>query len=81
MNRLRNRWRRLFSFSAKASAYALTGLALVPLGLVLWYTVANGWPAATQISVLKEVGKRTSCMGASALVDTRWHASGGLFKN
>ena len=64
MNRLRNRWRRLFSFSAKASAYALTGLALVPLGLVLWYTVANGWPAATQLDFYLNVERPVGIPGA-----------------
>jgi phosphate transport system permease protein len=64
MNRLRNRWRRLASFSALAGAYALTALALVPLGLVLWYTVANGWTAATQLDFYINVERPVGIPGA-----------------
>jgi len=41
----RNVWRRFKSNAAISSVYALTGLALVPLALVLWYTIVNGLPA------------------------------------
>ena len=64
MNRLRNRWRRLFSSSAMAAAYVLTGLALVPLGLVLWYTIAKGWPAAMQLDFYLNVERPVGIPGA-----------------
>jgi phosphate transport system permease protein len=41
----RNIWRRFKSKVAVSIVYALTGVALVPLALVLWYTIVNGWPA------------------------------------
>jgi phosphate transport system permease protein len=40
-----NLWRRFKSNMAISIIYALTGLALVPLALVLWYTIVNGLPA------------------------------------
>lgn len=43
----RNVWRRFKSKAALSIIYALTGLALVPLGLVLWYTILKGLPAAS----------------------------------
>jgi phosphate transport system permease protein len=43
----RNLWRRFKSNAALSVVYALTGLALVPLGLVLWYTILKGLPAAS----------------------------------
>ena len=43
--RIRNRLRRLQSVTAQSAAYALTGIALVPLALVLGYTAARGLPA------------------------------------
>ena len=45
--RLRNRARRLRNTLAVSAAYALTGIALVPLALVLGYTAAKGLPAVT----------------------------------
>ena len=41
----RNFWRRFRSNAAKSVIYVLTGTALVPLGLVLWYTIVQGLPA------------------------------------
>jgi phosphate transport system permease protein len=41
----RNIWRRFKNNAALSVIYALTGLALVPLALVLWYTIAKGLPA------------------------------------
>ena len=35
------------SIVALGSVYALTGLALVPLGLLLWFTISRGLPAVT----------------------------------
>jgi len=43
----RTLWRRFKSNTALAAIYALTGLALVPLGLVLWYTILKGVPAVS----------------------------------
>jgi phosphate transport system permease protein len=43
----RNFRRRLKSTAALSVIYALTGLALVPLGLVLWYTILKGLPAVS----------------------------------
>jgi phosphate transport system permease protein len=41
----RNVWRRFKNNAALSLVYALTGLALVPLALVLWYTIAKGLPS------------------------------------
>jgi phosphate transport system permease protein len=41
----RNLWRGFQNHAAVSVIYALTGLALVPLGLVLWYTILKGLPA------------------------------------
>jgi phosphate transport system permease protein len=43
----RNVWRRFKSTATLSLVYALTGLALVPLGLVLWFTITKGLPAAS----------------------------------
>ena len=43
----RNLWRRFRSNAALGVIYVLTGIALVPLGLVLWYTIAQGLPAVS----------------------------------
>ena len=45
--RRRKAWRQSSNVLARATMYALTILALVPLGLVLWFTVAKGLPAVT----------------------------------
>jgi phosphate transport system permease protein len=42
----RNRWRGFTNTLAVSAVYALTGLALIPLALVLGYTVLKGLPAA-----------------------------------
>jgi phosphate transport system permease protein len=41
--------RRFGNVAAWSLVYALTVLALVPLGLVLWYTIGKGWPAIGHI--------------------------------
>jgi phosphate transport system permease protein len=41
----RNRVRAIRNLFAGAIVYVLSALALVPLGLVLWYTIAKGFPA------------------------------------
>jgi phosphate transport system permease protein len=43
----RNLWRRFKNTAMLSAIYALTGLALVPLGLVLWYTATKGFPAVS----------------------------------
>lgn len=43
----RNVWRRFKNNAALSIVYAFTGLALVPLGLVLWYTIIKGLPAVS----------------------------------
>jgi phosphate transport system permease protein len=45
----RNLWRRFSSNFALAAMYTLTALALVPLGLVLWFTITKGLPAVTNL--------------------------------
>src|SRR5437879_6428329 len=44
-----NLMRRFSSNFAMAVMYALTALALVPLGLVLWFTIAKGLPAVKNL--------------------------------
>ncbi len=44
-----NLWRRFSSSFAMGVMYTLTVLALVPLGLVLWFTIAKGLPAVTNL--------------------------------
>jgi phosphate transport system permease protein len=43
----RNVWRRFKNNAAISIVYAFTVLALVPLGLVLWYTIVKGLPAVS----------------------------------
>lgn len=45
----RNARRRYMSRSWMAITYALTALALIPLGLVLWFTAARGLPPALNL--------------------------------
>jgi phosphate transport system permease protein len=47
VKRARNAWRRFQSTAALSAVYALTGLALIPLALVLGYTVVRGLPAVS----------------------------------
>lgn len=42
----RNRLRLASNLAARAGVYAMAAIALVPLSLVLAYTVSRGWPAA-----------------------------------
>jgi phosphate transport system permease protein len=51
----RNLWRRFTSTAALSIIYGLTALALVPLALVLWYTISRGFPAATHPGFLTNV--------------------------
>ena len=56
----RNVWRRFKNTAMLSVIYALTGLALVPLGLVLFYTISKGIPAVSHpeffINVERPVG-------------------------
>jgi phosphate transport system permease protein len=58
--RLRNHWRRYKNTLALSAVYGLTGLALIPLALVLGYTIIKGLPAAVHpnfyINVERPVG-------------------------
>jgi len=68
-----NFWRRIKSTAALSAIYALTGLALVPLGLVLWYTIAKGLPAASHPEFYVNVERPVGIPGAgisNAIVGT-----------
>ncbi|HEY8831349.1 MAG TPA: hypothetical protein VIM21_02465, partial [Gemmatimonadaceae bacterium] len=58
--RFRNHWRRYKNTLALSAVYGLTGLALIPLALVLGYTIIKGLPAAIHpdfyINVERPVG-------------------------
>jgi phosphate transport system permease protein len=60
----RNFWRRFRSTAALSVIYALTGLALVPLGLVLWYTIVKGLPAASHLEFYFNVERPVGIPGA-----------------
>jgi phosphate transport system permease protein len=64
MRRARNRWRRFESAAAIGAIYALTGIALVPLALVLGYTVVRGLPAATNLDFFMNVERPVGIPGA-----------------
>src|SRR5258708_12372684 len=46
----RNLWRRFSSTFAMGVVYALTAIALVPLGLVLWFTALKGLPSLAHLA-------------------------------
>jgi phosphate transport system permease protein len=60
----RNVLRLVTSRGAISAAYALTGLALVPLGLVLAYTIAKGFPAVTHLEFFTNVERPVGVPGA-----------------
>lgn len=60
----RNLWRRLKSSAALAIIYALTVLALIPLGLVLWYTISRGLPPASHLEFYTDVFRPVGIPGA-----------------
>ena len=64
MRVVRNTWRGATSSLALGLAYVLTGLALVPLALVLWHTVVNGLPAATHLDFYINVERPVGIPGA-----------------
>jgi len=60
----RNRRRQSINYTSIAIAYALTGLALIPLGLVLWFTIAKGLPAASHPEFFFNVERPVDVPGA-----------------
>jgi len=62
--RARNQWRRFKSNAAISASYSLTGIALVPLALVLWYTIAKGFPAASHLDFYLNVERPVGIPGA-----------------
>jgi phosphate transport system permease protein len=60
----RNVWRRFKSSAALTVIYALTGLALVPLGLVLWYTILKGLPAVGHLEFFFNVERPVGIPGS-----------------
>ena len=60
----RNVLRLVTSRGAISGAYALTALALVPLGLVLAYTIAKGFPAVTHLEFFTNVERPVGIPGA-----------------
>jgi len=69
----RNLWRRFKNTGAMALIYLLTALALVPLGLVLWFTVSKGLPAAGHLEFFVNVERPSGIPGAgiaNAIVGT-----------
>jgi phosphate transport system permease protein len=68
-----NLWRQSGSAIALGTMYALTILALVPLGLVLWFTISKGLPAVTHIEFFLNSQRPTGIPGggvANAIAGT-----------
>lgn len=61
--RIRNRLRRLQSTLALSAAHALTGIALVPLALVLGYTAIRGLPAVSHLDFFLNVERPVGIPG------------------
>ncbi len=69
----RNLWRHFQNTAALSAMYALTGLALIPLGLVLWYTLTRGIPAISHPEFFLNVERPVGIPGsgiAHAMVGT-----------
>lgn len=64
MNRARNVWRHSQNNAARAAVYSLTALAIVPLALVLWYTVVRGLPAVSHAEFFLNVERPVGIPGA-----------------
>jgi phosphate transport system permease protein len=60
----RNVRRRFASTASLAVIYALTVLALVPLGLVLWYTLVRGLPAVSHVEFFLNVERPVGIPGS-----------------
>ena len=68
-----NRTRVAINTVARSGMYLMAVIALIPLGLVLWYTVARGLPAVQQITFFTNVERPTGIPGggvAHAIVGT-----------
>jgi phosphate transport system permease protein len=66
-------WRHFKNNTALTAVYALTGLALVPLGLVLWYTILKGLPAVSHPEFFLNVERPVGIPGSgisNAIVGT-----------
>lgn len=69
----RNLMRRFTSNVATGAMYALTVLALIPLGLVLWFTISKGLPAVSHLEFFLNSQRPTGIPGggiANAIVGT-----------
>jgi phosphate transport system permease protein len=72
-SRRRDLWRRFSTNFALGTMYALTALALVPLGLVLWFTASKGLPAVTHLEFFVNSQRPSGIPGggvANAIVGT-----------
>ena len=69
----RNLWRRFSSSFAMGVMYALTVVALIPLGLVLWFTVSKGLPSVSNLEFFLNSQRPSGIPGggvANAIVGT-----------
>ena len=69
----RTPWRNFKNTVALTAIYALTGLAVVPLGLVLWYTILKGLPAVSHPEFFLNVERPVGIPGSgisNAIVGT-----------
>jgi phosphate transport system permease protein len=69
----RNLWRHFKNTASLSVIYALTGLALIPLALVLWYTISKGLPAVSHPEFFLNVERPVGIPGsgiAHAIVGT-----------
>lgn len=69
----RNLWRRFKTTAALSVIYAFTGLALIPLALVLWYTITKGLPAVSHPEFFLNVERPVGIPGSgisNAIVGT-----------
>ncbi|HVB77871.1 MAG TPA: phosphate ABC transporter permease PstA [Candidatus Nitrosotalea sp.] len=65
--------RRALDLAARGTVYAVATLALLPLSLVLIYTVVNGWPAVSHLDFFIHVERPVGIPGAGvahALIGT-----------
>jgi phosphate transport system permease protein len=69
----KNLWRHSKNAAALTATYALTGLALVPLGLLLGYTILKGLPAVSHLDFFLNVERPVGIPGSgisNAIVGT-----------
>lgn len=69
----RTLWRRFSSNFATGVMYALTVLALIPLGLVLWLTISKGLPSVTHLEFFTNAQRPSGIPGggvANAIAGT-----------